>query len=347
MTEPPGETSRAAETLMVKDVTGAGSSHPRHPAYLLSLVGLATCMLGAAALAGSYHADFSVAADITPAGLLAASILLVTALLSRVRLIPRLIAGMALLLFGVVAWPETTALAIQSATRTSDTKTLKVLTANVWSDNNDRVSFLDYIRAEQPDVIVVVEAYKFWLSALQTLEPHYRVAAGCTLPHECDVVILTNLEVGVDQPPQKSARVVARLILPKELGGHPFQVMGLHLNRPLTVLNVPPDLSDLYEAVSVADGFGPMDFAAGDFNATPWGARLRHFDANVPLARHTRWLATWPATLANRGLKELIPVAPIDHIYAGESWRVVDIERGPDIGSDHYPVLATFSLDRH
>jgi endonuclease/exonuclease/phosphatase (EEP) superfamily protein YafD len=343
MTEPPGETSRAAETLMVKDVTGAGSSHPRHPAYLLSLAGLATCMLGAAALAGSYHADFSVAADITPAGLLAASILLVTALLSRVRLIPRLIAGMALLLFGVVAWPETTALAIQSATRTSDTKTLKVLTANLWSANSDHASFLDYVRREQPHIIVAVEAYKYWMLAFKSLEPQYRVAGGCALPHECDVVILTTLAPGKDQPQPQSARVLASLVLPEELGAGPFQVMGLHLSRPKPGAS---SRQDLEEAIAVSKKLGALDIVAGDFNATPWATDLRRFDASVPLARHTRWLPTWPATLASFELKGLVPIAPIDHIYAGKSWRLVDIKRGPDIGSDHYPVLAAFSLDR-
>jgi endonuclease/exonuclease/phosphatase (EEP) superfamily protein YafD len=343
MTEPLGETSRAAETSMAKNVTGAGSSRPRHPAYLLSLVGLATCMLGAAALAGSYHADFSVAADITPAGLLAASILLVTALLSRVRLVPRLIAGMAFLLFGVVAWPETTALAIQSATRSSDAKTLKVLTANLRSTNRDHAPFLDYVRREQPQIIVAVETYKYWMYAFNPLWSQYRVAAGCALPHECDVVILTTLAPGKDQPQPQSARVLASLLLPEELGGGPFRVMGLHLSRPKSGASSRPDLE---EAIAVSKKLGALDIVAGDFNATPWGAALRHFDANVPIARRTRWLATWPATLANWDVKGLMPIAPIDHIYAGESWRVVDVERGPDIGSDHYPVLATFSLDR-
>jgi endonuclease/exonuclease/phosphatase (EEP) superfamily protein YafD len=343
MTEPLAKASRRTETSMAKEAAGARSSSPRRPAYLLSLVGLAIIMLGAAALAGSYYADFSGAADMTAAGLLAASILLITALLSRVSLAPRLIAGMAFLLFGVVAWPETTALAIQTATRPNDTKTLKVLTANVWSANSNHGPFLDYVRREQPQIIVAVEAYKYWMITFKSLEPQYRVAGGCALPHECDVVILTTLAPGKDQPPPRSARVLASLVLPEELGGGPFQVLGVHLNRPKPGARMRPDLD---EAILVAKTLGPLDIAAGDFNATPWGADLRRFDASVPITRHTRWLPTWPATLASLEIRGLVPIAPIDHIYAGKSWRLVDIELGPDIGSDHYPVLAAFSLDR-
>jgi endonuclease/exonuclease/phosphatase (EEP) superfamily protein YafD len=219
---------------------------------------------------------------------------------------------------------------------------LKVLTANVRSANNNHAWFLDYVRREQPDVVVVVEAYRYWMQSFESLAPQYRVAGGCALLHECDVVILTTLAPGRDQPPPQSARVLASLILPEELGGATFQVLGLHLSRPKPGATLRPDLD---EAIAAAQKLGPMDIVAGDFNATPWGAALRRFDTNVPVARHTRWLPTWPATLESWDLEGLVPVAPIDHIYAGESWRLIDIKRGPDIGSDHYPVLATFSLE--
>lgn len=76
----------------------------------------------------------------------------------------------------------------------------------------------------------------------------------------------------------------------------------------------------------------------GDFNATPWssafGAPRRH---GFTLAGGLQ--ATWPAPL--RGVIGL----PIDHVMVSRHWSVIDDAVGPDLGSDHLPILAAVSLD--
>jgi endonuclease/exonuclease/phosphatase (EEP) superfamily protein YafD len=74
---------------------------------------------------------------------------------------------------------------------------------------------------------------------------------------------------------------------------------------------------------------------AGDFNATPWSAAYE----TVPGARagDPRFEGTFPAFLGALGL-------PIDHIKFGGGLVLVDYRAGPDIGSDHLPLVATFAL---
>jgi endonuclease/exonuclease/phosphatase (EEP) superfamily protein YafD len=36
-----------------------------------------------------------------------------------------------------------------------------------------------------------------------------------------------------------------------------------------------------------------------------------------------------------------LPLLPIDQLYAGREWGVVDAQRLPATGSDHYPLLIT------
>ena len=38
------------------------------------------------------------------------------------------------------------------------------------------------------------------------------------------------------------------------------------------------------------------------------------------------------------------PILPIDHIYAGSDWRMTGLRRGPRLGSDHFPLVATLRL---
>lgn len=72
---------------------------------------------------------------------------------------------------------------------------------------------------------------------------------------------------------------------------------------------------------------------AGDFNSTPWG---RAYNA-VPGVRagDPRFEGTFPAFLGPLGL-------PIDHIRFG-GLVLTDYRVGPDIGSDHLPLFATFA----
>lgn len=74
---------------------------------------------------------------------------------------------------------------------------------------------------------------------------------------------------------------------------------------------------------------------AGDFNTTPWGRAY----ASAPGTRagDPRFAGTFPAMLGPLGL-------PIDHIRFGGGLKLTDYREGPDVGSDHLPLFATFAL---
>lgn len=75
----------------------------------------------------------------------------------------------------------------------------------------------------------------------------------------------------------------------------------------------------------------------GDMNTTPWG----NIFASVPGTRagDPRFEGSFPAFAGPLGL-------PIDHIKFGGGLVLTDYRVGPDIGSDHRPLLATFALPK-
>ncbi len=75
---------------------------------------------------------------------------------------------------------------------------------------------------------------------------------------------------------------------------------------------------------------------AGDFNAIPWSAGLRAFLRDTRLTGFNT-LATWPVWLGFAGI-------PIDHAFVSRDLRILDIGTGPDIGSDHLPMLIGVAL---
>ena len=228
--------------------------------------------------------------------------------------------------------PDVVAAIQESASGPSVAPQLKVISANLWSLNHDYKGLEAMVAAEAPDILIVQEAFGGWKLELERLAPTYHIVAGCTYDNECNAVVLSKLKKLCDIATPKSWSATLQLELPERFGGGAFEVMSVHLSRPPPIL---PQRLQIEELISVAGSFGSRAFIAGDFNATPWSSSIRRLDRALALERRSRALFSWPKPF---------PIAPVDHVYAGPDWRLIEIHRGPDIGSDHYPVVATFSL---
>jgi endonuclease/exonuclease/phosphatase (EEP) superfamily protein YafD len=81
---------------------------------------------------------------------------------------------------------------------------------------------------------------------------------------------------------------------------------------------------------------------AGDFNLTPWSEYFS--DALEQSGLHDAALGfglarSWPAQFAPAGIR-------IDHCLLSRHWRSQSTSIGPDLGSDHLPLVADVSLSR-
>ena len=90
-------------------------------------------------------------------------------------------------------------------------------------------------------------------------------------------------------------------------------------------------------ADSLAKLEGPV-ILLGDFNTTPWSPAYRKLVADTELGSASGGrIATWPVWMAPLRV-------PIDHILVRGPVTVLEAERGPDLGSDHFPVLVTLCV---
>jgi endonuclease/exonuclease/phosphatase (EEP) superfamily protein YafD len=220
---------------------------------------------------------------------------------------------------------------------------LTLLTINLWSANQSVDAVDRLIRAENPDIIIAQEAWAPWKGYLESLAPEYRVQAGCRYDSDCNVVILSRLRLieAIAAPDHGMAAI--RLELPARFGAGEVDVLGVHLTRPMSQAAARDQLA---QVAAMRGKLAQSVLAAGDFNTTPW-SRLRELDHLLPATRRTRAMFTWPTP--TRGFTALdlhapMAIAAIDHVYASDDWRVVELRRGPDVGSDHYPIIASFEL---
>lgn len=252
----------------------------------------------------------------------------------RLALVPAVVLLVNLSLFLPIYWP--------AARPPADAGTLRAITANVHTGNRRFDAFLQFIRSERPDFFVAFEIDDRWAATLDSLKAEY--------PHTIVEPRPDNFGIGLySRLPIRQSRIVALADsevptviaeLASEVGE--FTVIGTH---PL------PPTSAAYSgyrnrhlralAESAARTSGPL-IVLGDLNVTPWSPHFRDVLARSGLRDSRQGFGiqpTWP---------EQSPalLIPIDHALVSPEVAVINRRVGPDIGSDHRPVVLDFGLAR-
>jgi endonuclease/exonuclease/phosphatase (EEP) superfamily protein YafD len=216
-----------------------------------------------------------------------------------------------------------------TASPSPDFLRIKVAHANLWYRNREHARFVDWVRSEHPDVLVVSELTDEWATALRGLIdilPYHRLAGSG------DVGILTAWPWR-DVEPGSLPRHLAIVDLDTPAGA--LRLIGAHPPAPMTAANAARRDAVIGVAATQAQSSPVPVIVAGDFNATPWTRAMRGLveDASLHYGPGA-WDSTWPV-----GLPRPFGVA-IDHVLAGNGCRVVDRWHGRIVGSDHWPVVA-------
>jgi len=210
---------------------------------------------------------------------------------------------------------------------------VRVLTHNVWRDNSDPAETAQAIIDANPDVVMLQEVDGNFRPMLDALRQHFGQGTQC--PPGCGLAIFSRWPIVQSDYFLKDSRgrpfgpplLWAKIVGPD---GRPFTAMTMHYPWPTSELQA-ERRRDVAQALLRIDR-DPL-ILGGDMNLTPWSAAMRQQDrAFAPMTRVTRALASW-----RRGL----PLLPIDQLYAGPEWGLVDAQRLPATGSDHYPLLIT------
>lgn len=310
---------------------------------LIASVGAITSASAGIVLAAAPSAFGEALVLVSPWTLILALLVLGCSALTRAPLLVLALAALGVAAPAFVVAPEVTAALRPPAQVSESTPRLKIVSVNLWTENDDALAFGRFIRAEEPHIILVQEAFGHWDDVLNALPAEYRIQAGCQHGSDCNVAAVSRLRE-VDDLLRTTHRMTGvRLQLPESLGGEPIEVVSVHLDRGIEGGRAAEQLNEVGEMARL---LGPRAIVGGDFNATPWTRTLRELDATIPLERRTRALFTWPTpsrAMTRHRFRSPLPLVPIDHIYAGEAWRVLEVRRGPDIGSDHYPVVVTLT----
>lgn len=214
---------------------------------------------------------------------------------------------------------------------------LKILSLNVWSQNSNLGAVEALIRAEAPDIILLQEAStKRHRELLARLGDMYPTNVNAQL--HCSTRVLSKWRLRQEVALSGCDVVGARLRLPQEFGDGDIIVISVHLPRGAN-LAIQHQANAAHE--SLLGVARESSVIGGDFNRTPWSVALRRFDRIRGVSRRTNGFPTWPSPRQNPlgRWSPPFPLLPIDHVYATSDWRTVSVRAGPDVGSDHLPVI--------
>jgi endonuclease/exonuclease/phosphatase (EEP) superfamily protein YafD len=297
----------------------------------------ALCALAAlAAQGGRFSGHLDILTHFAPIYLAGGVLTLIAAMFAHRRLIPALLGAVAVIASLALMAPEF--LRPQSPRLPSGAHgQIKLIQFNAARDSLALDQRLAWLAAEDPDILVVEDSRAVFQTAV-TQRLNRQMACGKT----CEVAIFTREPAARIESPRRGRMGLGPAVAIAHLDGPQagVTVVGTHYVWP-TEVDVHRENGRRLEELLKGRPRERM-ILTGDFNSTPWSFSRRRQDAAFGLERRTRALSTWPAN-GPFGLALL----PIDHVYAGSDWRTVSIARGPQLGSDHYPIVAVLALKQN
>jgi len=224
-----------------------------------------------------------------------------------------------------------------AAAREAGMAMLSVASVNVHLDNRDVAPLVRWLAEASPDVVVLHEVSPEYARQLASYGGYpYKQLAPANDPFGIAILSrlsLTSAKIGTDMDGIR--HISARL----NWNGQPVRLITWHPMPPLSPRYHQSRNTRLRAMAEAVGRNRHPAILAGDLNATPWSNAF-HGIGQMGLRRVTGLLPTWPA--AGLGWMGI----PIDHVLVSAHWSVVDVSRGPDLGSDHLPVMARIALAR-
>lgn len=222
------------------------------------------------------------------------------------------------------------------ATASIAAKGLHVMSVNVQIGNPSPERFLQLLADVQPEVVFVQEVSPEWAEVLYKL-PAYPYKKIFQRRDSFGIALLSKHPFVDATVQQEGEYGIPAILATLTWHGTKVDVRAVHPHPPISTRTYVARNSMLANHATALVSSGRPAIMAGDFNATPWSAGVSVVQ-DSGLVRATSLAPTWPA-------HAVVPaVIPIDHITVSKHWGVLSNGRGPNIGSDHFPVMATVYL---
>ena len=233
---------------------------------------------------------------------------------------------------------------VRQALPIPDAVQLKLMVSNVLTPNDNTQALVSLVQQKQPDILITLESDQKWQQALSVIEPDYPYTVKVPLDNLYGMHLYSKFEL-ID--PEVKYLVVddipsihTQLRLPND------EVIWLYCLHSMPPSPTEADKSTTRDAELLMVGRHIKEnnqtaILAGDLNDVAWSKTTLMFQ-RISCLLDPRIVRFFINTFH---VKYPFLRWALDHIFHSPCFSLVDIERLPSIGSDHFPVLTTLQYE--
>lgn len=214
-----------------------------------------------------------------------------------------------------------------------------LMMTNVLESNRQYHRLIRRIAIEQPDVVIAVETDHGWMQALETLNRDYPHVVRRPIDNTYGMVLFSKFEL-IDPRVEFLVQddipsIHTRVRLPS---GVEVVLHALHPRPPEPIHDqesAPRDAELVLVGRTVSESPDEPTIVAGDLNDVAWSDTSQLFVRISGLLDPRVGRGFYNSFSARNPLFRY----PLDHVFHSKHFKLVRIQRLPDIGSDHFPIL--------
>ncbi|MDX1952305.1 MAG: endonuclease/exonuclease/phosphatase family protein [Verrucomicrobiota bacterium] len=224
---------------------------------------------------------------------------------------------------------------------------IQLLTCNVFQDNRTVDKLKELIDQRDPDLILLTETDQWWLDQLTDLKTRYPHTLLQPLSNYYGMALYSKFKLI-----NPEIRFLIKNDIPSmrclvEIHpGHHFLFYGVHPEPPGSAKpnggirgSGPRDAELVVVAKELRNAKHPV-IVAGDFNDVAWSHTTRLFQRISRLLDPRIGRGFYNSFNANHHFFRY----PLDHLFHSEHFSLVNFERLPHVGSDHFPLCVRLRL---
>lgn len=235
---------------------------------------------------------------------------------------------------------------VKRSTEPMGSDSISLLASNVLMHNDNYSALLQLVANKRPDVVLTLETNKKWEQELATLETEYPHTVKIPLEnlygmHLYSKLVLEDIEVEylIDE---EIPSIHGTVVLPNG------ERVALHCLHPMppspteSETSTDRDAELLLVGKSIDTDKGPV-IVLGDLNDVAWSYTTSLFQKISGLLDPRKGRGFFNTFNAKYPFFRW----PLDHVFHSNHFTLIDIERLPSIGSDHFPMYVALHLEPH
>lgn len=217
-------------------------------------------------------------------------------------------------------------------------KTITVAQYNRLAAHFKHTTVTEWLRNNSFDIVVLQEANPSLSKEVYQLRDIYPYQLHEPRNHAFGMVLLSRHKFLEAEKVEVSGTFFFKITFEK-YAANPVTLYALHAMVPISAIR---DIQLKETSQQIANDNPERAIFLGDWNITPFSPHFKGILRITGLQHHDTSLypvVTWPTTF-------MLPILqiPIDQILFSPGLKLMAKERGPAMGSDHYPLIARFGL---